>query len=167
MSPDFILFLGGGKYQFLLYFYETFSAYFLTLVSALNFPILRTMMSGGFRPYFCLWHGDYPAECTVAFHTLGGMIILLGLGALPPQPIQISYYLQDMFLKVFFGERSPNIISIIDNKSTPHPIFTHHNPPSHLRTCTTMTTTTKTLFFRQQPTLVGCIPGRGGGLILQ
>ncbi len=90
MSPETLVFVLGGLYQFLRYFYKTFLTLFFVPVSALPFPIPRTMVAGGFCKSLGLWRGDDPAECTGAFHTSGGMIYPVGLGILAPQPIEIS-----------------------------------------------------------------------------
>jgi len=59
-------------------------------------------VSGGFFEYVSLWRGDDPDACTIAFHTTGGMIYPVGLDITMPEPIEISYYLQGVILKVFF-----------------------------------------------------------------
>ena len=100
-GPEALLFVFGGTYQFLWYFYDTFNTHCLMLVSGPQTRISCMMVSVGFSPYCRLWHGNDPDECTVAFQTSEGMMYELGLDILVPQQIQISYYLQDMFLKFF------------------------------------------------------------------
>ena len=102
MSPRTLVFVFVGLYQFLRYFYSTFPRHFLGPVPALPFPIPRTWVSGGFFEYVSLWRGDDPAACTIAFHTTGGMICPVGLDIIAPEPIEISYILHYIILKVFF-----------------------------------------------------------------
>jgi hypothetical protein len=83
------------------------------------------MAAGGFFPYLSLWHGNDPAECTGAFHSSGGMMCAFGLSILVLQPIQISYYLQDMFFLFFFVSGSTHVLLIFYELA---PL----NPPLHL-----------------------------------
>ena len=125
VSPGTLVFVFEGLYQFLRYFYSTFRCHFLGPVPALPFPIPRTWVSSGFFEYVSQWRGDDPAACTIAFHTTGGMICPVGLDIIAPEPIEISYILHYIILKVFFSLRlvslSYNIINIIATKLPPHP----------------------------------------------
>ena len=78
------------------------SSPFFEPVSALPFPIPRTYVSGGFIRYVSLWRGYDPAACTIAFDTTGVMTYPVGLDIIMPEPIEISYILHDIILKVFF-----------------------------------------------------------------
>jgi hypothetical protein len=59
-------------------------------------------MSIGFFEYVSLWRGDDPAACTIAFQTTRGMICPVGLDIIAPEPIETSYILLYIILKVFF-----------------------------------------------------------------
>jgi len=125
VSPGTLVFVCEGLYQFLRYFYSTFPRHFLGLVPALPFPIPRTWVSSGFFEYVSQWRGDDPAACTIAFHTTGGMICPVGLDIIAPEPIEISYILHYIILKVFLVSGSTHVLLILYE-------LTPLNPPLHL-----------------------------------